>query len=195
MKHILTACIIAIALAGCASHKGSSSLKTSKSRSTTATSRPKPKQAPAIKPADDTAATATAAPRPKPAPAPEQTATVEKVTTPEPAAAPEPEADKPITVKGENFTIRQIGDQSVSQSGKEGDSYVIIGSFKKLNNAQAACDVSVRQGFLPSIMENDEGLYRVSVYNGTEKSARRKVAEIRNKYAEYADVWLLIMKK
>ena len=124
MKHILTACIIAIALAGCASHKGSSSLKTSKSRSTTATSRPKPKQAPAIKPADDTAATATAAPRPKPAPAPEQTATVEKVTTPEPAAAPEPEADKPITVKGENFTIRQIGDQSVSQSGKEGDYYV-----------------------------------------------------------------------
>ena len=193
MKHILTACIIAIALAGCASHKGPSSLKTSKSRSTTATSRPKPKQAPAIKPADDTAATA--APRPKPAPAPEQTATVEKVTTPEPAAAPEPEADKPITVKGENFTIRQIGDQSVSQSGKEGDYYVIIGSFKKLNNAQAACDVSVRQGFLPSIMENDKGLYRVSVYNGTEKSARRKVAEIRNKYAEYADVWLLIMKK
>lgn len=189
MKHILTACIIAIALAGCASHKGSSSLKTSKSRSTTATSRPKPKLAPTIKPADDTAATATAAPRPKPAPAPEQTATVEKVTT------PEPEADKPITVKGENFTIRQIGDQSVSQSGKEGDYYVIIGSFKKLNNAQAACDVSVRQGFLPSIMENDEGLYRVSVYNGTEKSARRKVAEIRNKYAEYADVWLLIMKK
>jgi len=49
---------------------------------------------------------------------------------------------------------------------------------------------------LPSIMENEDGMYRVGVYSSaTEKTARAKIADLRKKYPEYVGMWLLIEKK
>ncbi len=73
--------------------------------------------------------------------------------------------------------------------------YVIIGSFRVLENAKNYKQELIKEGFAPVLMENEDGLYRVSVaaYN-VESSAREKIAEIRSKYKKYSDVWLLIRK-
>jgi cell division protein FtsN len=73
--------------------------------------------------------------------------------------------------------------------------YVIIGSFRVLENAQNYKKQLISEGFTPVLMENENGLYRVSVaaYND-EAEARQRIAEIRSKYNKYSDVWLLIRK-
>ena len=74
--------------------------------------------------------------------------------------------------------------------------HIIIGSFKQLPNARQQCQDAISKNFLPSIMENEEGLYRVAVYSsGTESAARKKISELRKKYKEYIGMWLLIEKK
>jgi len=73
--------------------------------------------------------------------------------------------------------------------------YVIIGSFKILNNAKNYKQELIKEGFTPVLMENESGLYRVSVsaYN-EEMASRNRIAEIRSQYKKYSDVWLLIRK-
>lgn len=74
--------------------------------------------------------------------------------------------------------------------------YVIIGSFKVLDNAKNYKEQLRKEGFTPVLLENENGLYRVSVsaYND-ELPARDKIGSIRIKYEKYNDVWLLISKK
>lgn len=74
--------------------------------------------------------------------------------------------------------------------------YVIIGSFKVLDNARNYKTQLKEEGFTPVILENESGLYRVSVsaYND-EQPARNKIGNIRTNYEKYSDVWLLIRKK
>ena len=73
--------------------------------------------------------------------------------------------------------------------------YVIIGSFSILDNARKQKTEMAKKGFAPEILENENGLYRISVggYND-ENAARSKIAGIRATYKEHADVWLLIRK-
>ncbi len=73
--------------------------------------------------------------------------------------------------------------------------YVIIGSFKILDNARNYKSSLTQEGFTPVILENEDGLYRVSVsaYN-IENDARTKVNNIRDRYEKYNDTWLLIRK-
>ena len=74
--------------------------------------------------------------------------------------------------------------------------HIIIGSFKQLTNARQQCQDAIAKGFLPSIMENEDGLYRVSVCSYiSEAAARTKIAELRKKHKEYVGMWLLIEKK
>ena len=74
--------------------------------------------------------------------------------------------------------------------------YVIIGSFKFYDNATTYKKELTREGFVPVILENENGLYRVSVaaYDD-EKPARNNIASIRRNYPQYSDVWLLIRKQ
>jgi cell division protein FtsN len=74
--------------------------------------------------------------------------------------------------------------------------YVIIGSFRYLDNARNYKDTLIDEGFVPVILENENGLFRVSVaaYND-EEPARRNIASIRQNYPKYSDVWLLIRKQ
>jgi cell division protein FtsN len=74
--------------------------------------------------------------------------------------------------------------------------YVIIGSFREIDNARRQNIELTRKGFTPSILEGENGLYRISVggYND-EGAARARIADIRAFYAEHRDVWLLIRRQ
>lgn len=74
--------------------------------------------------------------------------------------------------------------------------YVIIGSFRYLENARNYKETLINKGFVPVILENETGLFRVSVaaYN-EEGPARRNITSIREQYPEHSDVWLLIRKQ
>ncbi|WP_430809283.1 MULTISPECIES: SPOR domain-containing protein [unclassified Carboxylicivirga] len=101
---------------------------------------------------------------------------------------PQPKQDK-IVVKEEKVRVIDEQDETVFKY------YVIIGSFRVLENAQNYKRQLIDEGFLPVLLENENGLYRVSVsaYNN-EEPAREKINSIRNKYKKYNDVWLLIRK-
>jgi cell division protein FtsN len=98
-----------------------------------------------------------------------------------------PESTK-IVVKEEKVKMLDIENEQYKY-------YVIIGSFRVLENARNYQEQLKKEGFTPVLMENENGLYRVSVaaYN-VEKDARSKIADIRSKYKKYSDVWLLIRK-
>jgi cell division protein FtsN len=74
--------------------------------------------------------------------------------------------------------------------------YVIIGSFRYIDNARTYKKELIENGFIPVILENENGLFRVSVaaYND-EQPARNNIASIRRNYDQYNDVWLLIRKQ
>lgn len=97
---------------------------------------------------------------------------------------------KPVVVKEEKVKVVDEPETEVFKY------YVIIGSFRVLNNAQNYKKDLRAEGFMPVILENENGLYRVSVsaYND-EMPARDKIDSIRNKFEKYGDVWLLIRKQ
>lgn len=70
--------------------------------------------------------------------------------------------------------------------------YVIVGSFKSVDNAKGFQNQLINRGFVPSVLESEIGFYRVSIaaYND-EMPARRRISQIRQEYPEYYDVWLL----
>ncbi len=73
--------------------------------------------------------------------------------------------------------------------------FIILGSFSQEANANKLVGRLAQQGFAPNILRSPAGLYRVSgFYFNDESAARSEVAEIRRKYPEYSDLWLLIKK-
>lgn len=97
-------------------------------------------------------------------------------------------AAKEVVVKQEK--VKVIETQANEKAGKY---YVIIGSFKVLDNARNFRQQLVAEKFAPSILENENGLYRVSVASYDDESmARSRIADIRAQYEKYSDVWLLI---
>lgn len=101
-------------------------------------------------------------------------------------------AEQTVVVKEEKVKVVE----SEATTDDSNRYHIIIGSFKQLTNARQQSQDAVSKGFYPSIMENEEGLYRVAVFSsGTESSARKKIAELRKKYTEYVGMWLLIEKK
>ncbi len=101
----------------------------------------------------------------------------------------EPVVKKKIVVKEEKVKVIEDEENEVFKY------YVIIGSFKVLNNARNYKKDLSKEGFTPVILENENGLYRVSVaaYHD-ETDARTKVDAIRDHYEQYNDTWLLIRK-
>lgn len=94
-----------------------------------------------------------------------------------------------ITVRSEK--IKPIGqiDRTMYQF------YVIIGSFKSIENAKRYNVGLVKEGFTPVILENESGLFRISVGGyDDENAARVRITGIRAAYQEHRDVWLLVRK-
>lgn len=100
-------------------------------------------------------------------------------------------AEEALVVKEEKVKVIESAD---ADSNKR--YHIIIGSFKSLENARNLCQEVIKKSFLPSIMENEDGMYRVSIYScSTEKTARTKIADIRKQYPQYVGTWLLIEKR
>lgn len=199
-RFLLTVCGLMVAmLAGSCSHKGSSSLASHK-QTTTSRQTPKVKQTTSESAADRAA-------RIKAEKAAEQKAKqeaeeakqaalkakadAEKAAKEAEQAAKEAAAQK-VVVKEEKVKIVETK-ADIDESHRY---HIIIGSFKVLQNARQLCEDAIAKDFLPSIMENEEGMYRVGVYSSsTESTARTKIKEMRKKYPEYVGMWLLIEKK
>jgi len=106
-----------------------------------------------------------------------------------PKVKEEPQPKQKIVVKEEKVTVV---DQANAEVFKY---YVIIGSFRVLENAKNYKQQLLSEGFMPVLLENENGLFRVSIaaYND-EMPARNKIDNIRIKHQKYNDVWLLIRK-
>jgi len=73
--------------------------------------------------------------------------------------------------------------------------YVIIGSFRNISGARQRKTELEKKGFTPVILENENGLFRISVGGfNDERAARTEIAGIRAMFEEHRDVWLLIRK-
>ena len=95
-----------------------------------------------------------------------------------------------ITVRTEN--VKPVDSSERTMYGF----YVIIGSFRSIENARQYNIDLVKKGFIPVILESENGLFRVSVggYND-EQAARARISGIRASYEDHRDVWLLVRKK
>ena len=110
--------------------------------------------------------------------------TATNTPTPKPAAEPV----KAVVMREEK--VKVIENNTSDKS--EYNYYCIIGSFRIIENARNFCSQLIEEGFQPVILENESGLYRISVGgNNQEDMVRSRIADIRSRYAQYADVWLL----
>lgn len=94
----------------------------------------------------------------------------------------------PIVVKEENVTaVEPAIDKPLLENY-----YVILGSFRVLENAKKQQTQLIKEGFESQILRNEEGLYRVSVSSYNHISvAREKVLQIRKQTPKYHDAWVL----
>lgn len=93
----------------------------------------------------------------------------------------------------ERFTFTRDEDKSAHD---EKTYFVIIGSFRSLSNAEQFRNSIRPKGFEPVIIKSESGLHRVSVDSyGMESDARARIMQIRSRYNEHADTWLLIRNK
>lgn len=94
--------------------------------------------------------------------------------------------------------IREVEEKVVSDNEKEpamNNYYVIIGSFRNPANAKTHQTQILNDGFVSTVLKNEEGLYRVSVMaTDNIDEARAKIRNIWAKYKKYSDTWLLKRK-
>ena len=118
------------------------------------------------------------------------TETVAPVAIPEPTKTTKSNTQK-VVVKEESVTVIP----EVGKAVEPGKYYVIMGSFKVLENAQKFKSHLIIARYNPILLQNSEGLYRVAVgVFAQEAPAREKINTIRSQSDKYNDVWLLIQK-
>ena len=114
-----------------------------------------------------------------------------KSTQPTAVTKPGPVVDeKPIAVRKEQVSFTNETDQSANAGNTF---FVILGSFSQLDNAKNYRTTLLDEGFTPIILHSETGYYRVCVNSyKSETEARGRVAQVRNAFPKYSDVWLLI---
>ncbi|MBN1925776.1 MAG: SPOR domain-containing protein [Prolixibacteraceae bacterium] len=104
----------------------------------------------------------------------------------------EPIVEEPIIVKEEEVEVIEEEKPPVKPTF---DFFVIIGSFKNSDNAGQFKTKMAEKGFYPVLLSTDSGFIRVAVdQTNSEADARSFIKNIRAKYAEHKDVWLLKKK-
>lgn len=92
----------------------------------------------------------------------------------------------------ESFTFDREEDKSIHD---EKAYFVIIGSFRSKANADGYKETLIAKGFEPVILLSETGLHRVSVDSyALEDEARSRILDIRSRFSEHEDTWLLIRK-
>ena len=119
--------------------------------------------------------------------------------------APKPEPVKSETVvKSADTSTKPVTSKEEKVSAANGEAkdfgskrfYIILGSFGVYENAQKFKKQLMAEDFFPGILVNEAGMYRVSVNSYDDETiARTRVAEIRQKFPKYSDLWLLIKKQ
>ena len=123
---------------------------------------------------------------PKPQPVPQESA------APASSSAAKTTKSGNVSSKEERFSTAQ-GETANYGSNKY---FVILGSFSVLENAKRLKETLKSEGFNPVILMNESGMYRVCGNNyADESAARARIAEVREKYSKYSDIWLLIKKQ
>lgn len=172
-QYLLLFAIITVILAGCSSSQnlGTTSMPDAKVEEPKVAVKTKAEKSEKTK----TSATTTA------------TATASKSTTKNESSPP-----TNVVVREERFTV--VGEPGVAvEAGKY---YVIIGSFKMIDNAKKYKSQLIIDGLNPTLLQNENGLYRVAAgVFMQEMPARDKIASIRSQFSKYDDVWLLIKKE
>jgi cell division protein FtsN len=93
----------------------------------------------------------------------------------------------------EKFSFTRPEDKSMHD---EKEFFVIIGSFRRKDNAERFQETLRTKGFNPVMLLSETGLHRISVDSfNIESEARERILQIRSRYTEHADTWLLIKKK
>ncbi len=120
-----------------------------------------------------------------------------------------PEPEKPVEVKEEEPTEAEIARIPVREERVSFDLaeekeraahevnqfFVIVGSFRYEDNAQRFMRQLRDQGFDPFILLSEFGFHRVCVDSHTDETeARVRVHQIRTRYSDYNDAWLLIKR-
>ncbi len=111
------------------------------------------------------------------------------------AVKEEPKAAKitdtqPVAIRKEQVSFTSQEDRAENEVNSY---FVIIGSFSQLENAKNYRETLINQGFSPIILHSETGYYRVCVNSHkNEQEARNRVAQIRQSFPQYSDVWLLI---
>lgn len=104
---------------------------------------------------------------------------------------PMPVVDEPISVRTEAIKIYE--EKVEKEAGFA--YYVIIGSFSIVENAEKSKKEMINKGFVPVLLTTDSGLFRVAVNQSNfENEARSIIKEIRSRFPEHKDVWLLKKK-
>ncbi len=94
-----------------------------------------------------------------------------------------------------DLVVKEEKVELINKSVAKQTYYVIIGSFSEKANADKYMEQMRAKEFVPVLLRNAEGLYRISVYaTNSERAARQQIATIRQSHAEHNDVWLLISK-
>lgn len=96
-----------------------------------------------------------------------------------------------IVIRTEQVDLLQGEDLSKGQYAY----YVIIGSFSSLENARSLKSQLLEKGMIPVLLQSETGMFRVSVnQTNLEKEARSVISDIRTRYPEHQDIWLLKKK-
>lgn len=129
---------------------------------------------------------------------------VEPYIEPEVIEIMEPIVEEPVVVPVEEVPVVHIPlrEERVSFIYEEDkvlhDSnryFVIVGSFRNRNNAEKFVEQLKGQGFSPVILQSETGFNRVSVNSFSDDTpARAYVMEVRSRFRQYHDTWLLIKK-
>lgn len=98
--------------------------------------------------------------------------------------------EESVSMRREQVSFTQ---QSDRESNETNTFFVIIGSFSQLENAKNYRETLLGEGFTPIILHSETGYYRICVNSyKKEQEARTRVAQVRQKYPKYSDIWLLI---
>ena len=111
-------------------------------------------------------------------------------TQPQAQPQPSPPPSEPVAIRKEQVSFTTQEDKAQNETN---NFFVILGSFSQLDNAKNYRETLLNKGFTPIVLHSETGYYRVCVNSyQNEGDARTRVAQIRQTYPEYSDVWLLI---
>lgn len=72
---------------------------------------------------------------------------------------------------------------------------IIVGSFSVYDNAVNLKKRLIPEGYSPTLLQNEQGMYRVCISGYSEEAtARSQIQTVKKRFPEFSDAWLLIAR-